>query len=173
MFTSLLAALPSYAMYIIIGVVLVLMIVLTIIPQKKRQKQQQEMMNSLAVGTKIMTIGRMVGKITQINADNTLIVNVGTENSPTLIVIDRNAVGLVLENVAAPAPAPAPAEEPKAEESAPAIEAPAAEEVLPKKAHLSKKPKQKTQQLTKHPQQKLLQKHPSKTKAKRKTESKP
>ena len=130
MFTSLLAALPSYAMYIIIGVVLVLMIVLTIIPQKKRQKQQQEMMNSLAVGTKIMTIGRMVGKITQINADNTLIVNVGTENSPTLIVIDRNAVGLVLENVAAPAPAPAPAEEPKAEESAPAIEAPAAEEVF-------------------------------------------
>lgn len=108
MFNSLLAAWnQSYTMYIIIAVVLVLMIVLTIIPQKKRQKQQQEMMNSLAVGTKIMTIGRMVGKITQINADNTLIVNVGTENSPTLIVIDRNAVGLVLENVAAPAPAPA------------------------------------------------------------------
>lgn len=64
------------------------------------------MMDSLAVGTKIMTIGRMVGKITQINPDNTLVINVGTEFSPTLIVIDRNAVGLVLENVAAPAPAP-------------------------------------------------------------------
>ncbi len=95
-------------MYIIIGVVLVLMIVLTIVPQKKRQKQQQAMMNGLTVGTKIMTIGRLVGKITQVNADNTLVVNVGTENSPTLVVIDRNAVGLVLENVTAPAVESAP-----------------------------------------------------------------
>lgn len=75
------------------------------------------MMNSLAVGTKIMTIGRMVGKITQVNSDNTLIVNVGTENSPTLIVIDRNAVGLVLENVAS-----APVAEPAVEEPAVAID---------------------------------------------------
>ena len=92
----------SWIMWVVIAVVLVLMIVLTIVPQKKRQKQQQNMMNSLTVGTKIMTIGRMVGKITQVNADNTLIVNVGTESNPTLIVIDRQAVGLVLENVAAP-----------------------------------------------------------------------
>lgn len=112
MLSNLLAAdgnwFQQYGMIIIIVVVLVLLIVLTIIPQKKRQKQQQQMMDSLAIGTKIMTIGRMVGKITQINADNTLVINVGTESSPTLIVIDRNAVGLVLENVAAPAPAPAP-----------------------------------------------------------------
>lgn len=110
----------NWWIYIVIGVILVAMILLTIIPQKKRQKQQQEMMNSLAVGTKIMTIGRLVGKITQVNPDNTLYVNVGTDENPTIIVIDRNAVGLVLENVAAPA-APvaesaAPAEEPKAEE---------------------------------------------------------
>lgn len=111
----------NWWLYLVIGVILVAMILLTIIPQKKRQKQQQEMMNSLAVGTKIMTIGRLVGVITQINADNTLHVNVGTEANPTIIVIDRNAVGLVLQNVAAPA-APvveetvAPAEETKAEE---------------------------------------------------------
>lgn len=110
----------NWWIYIVIGVILVAMILLTIIPQKKRQKQQQEMMNSLAVGTKIMTIGRLVGKITQVNPDNTLYVNVGTDENPTIIVVDRNAVGLVLENVAAPA-APvaesaAPAEEPKAEE---------------------------------------------------------
>ena len=111
----------NWWLYLVIGVILVAMILLTIIPQKKRQKQQQEMMNSLAVGTKIMTIGRLVGVITQINADNTLHINVGTEANPTIIVIDRNAVGLVLQNVAAPA-APvieetvAPAEETKAEE---------------------------------------------------------
>ena len=115
---------PSWVIYVFIGVILVGMILLTIIPQKKRQKQQQEMMNSLTVGTKIMTIGRLVGVIVQVNADNTLHVNVGTEAQPTVIVIDRNAVGLVLQNVAAPAaPAepvvsePAPAEENKAEET--------------------------------------------------------
>ena len=122
MFASALAALenPSTIMYIVIGVVLVLMIALSIIPQRKRKKQQEQMMNSLAVGTKIMTIGRMVGKIAQVNADNTLVVNVGTDDNPTLIVIDRQAVGLVLEAVAAPAPA-AP-EAPAAEETTETIE---------------------------------------------------
>lgn len=97
-----------WIMYVVIGVVLVLMIVLTIVPQKKRQKEQQNMMNSLCVGTKLMTVGGIVGKITQVNADNTLIVNVGTEANPTLIVIDKKAVGYVLEKVAAPAPETAP-----------------------------------------------------------------
>lgn len=105
----------NWWIYIVIGVILVAMILLTIIPQKKRQKQQQEMMNSLAVGTKIMTIGRLVGKITQVNPDNTLYVNVGTDENPTIIVIDRNAVGLVLESVAAPA-APVAAETSPSEE---------------------------------------------------------
>ena len=134
--STLLAAsnIPEWVMYVIIGVVLVGMIVLTIIPQKKRQKQQQEMMNSLAVGTKIMTIGRLVGKIVQINGDNTLHVNVGTEENPTIIVIDRNAVGLVLENIAPPA-APVVADAPVSEElkteevftEEPAVEAPEAD----------------------------------------------
>ena len=120
MFASILSAegnwFSQYGMFIIIAVVLVLMIVLTVIPQKNRQKQQQEMMDSLRVGTKIMTIGRMVGKIAEIRSDNTLVINVGTDDTPTFIVIDRNAVGLVLENVAAPAPAVA--ETPAAEEPA-------------------------------------------------------
>jgi len=95
----------GWVMWVIIAVVLVLMIVLTIVPQKKRQKEQQKMMNSLAVGTKLMTVGGLVGRITQVNTDNTLIINVGTESNPTLIVIDRKAVGYILENVNAPAPA--------------------------------------------------------------------
>lgn len=89
-------------MIVVIVVVIVLMVVMTIIPQKKRQKEQQKMMDSLNVGTKLMTVGGLVGKITQVNSDNTLIVNVGTESTPTLIVIDKKAVGYVLEAVAAP-----------------------------------------------------------------------
>lgn len=118
MFVSTLAALPPWAMYVIIGVVFVVMIVLTVVPQKKRQKEQQNMLNNLAVGTKLMTVGGIVGKITQVNADNTLIVNVGTENNPTLIVIDKKAVGYVLEKVDAPQAPAAPATEEKKEENA-------------------------------------------------------
>ena len=127
--TGILGLATQYWMYIAIGAVLVVMIVLTIIPQKKRQKEQKAMMDSITVGTKIMTIGRMVGKITQVNADNTLIVNVGTENSPTYIVIDRQAVGLVLEAVPVAAPAPV-AEEPAEAPVEEVAEEPAAEEVV-------------------------------------------
>lgn len=128
----------GWIMWVIIAVVIVLMVVLTVIPQKKRQKEQQKMMSSLAVGTKLMTVGGLVGRITQVNTDNTLIVNVGTELNPTLIVIDKKAVGYVLENVAAPAPvaeAPAVAPETPAltteETPAPVEEVAPLEEVAP------------------------------------------
>ena len=141
--TNILGLATQYWMYIAIGVVLVVMIVLTIIPQKKRQKEQKAMMDSITVGTKIMTIGRMVGKITQVNADNTLIVNVGTESSPTYIVIDRQAVGLVLEAVPVAAPAAPVVEEAApvedvAEEAA-AEEAPVEEAVVVDAAEEDKK----------------------------------
>ena len=105
MSSLLIAAVPTYVMWIIIAVVLVLMIVLTIVPQKKRQKEQENMMNSLTVGTKLMTVGGMVGKVSQVNSDNTLVINVGTENYPTYIVVDRKAVAYVLEAVAQQTPA--------------------------------------------------------------------
>ena len=106
--------------YVILGVLLIGMLAMSIIPQRKRRKEHEQMMNSLTVGTKIMTIGRMVGKITQVNSDNTLMLNVGTDENPTLILIDRGAIGMVLENVPAPAVeapvAPAPVAEEKKED---------------------------------------------------------
>ena len=62
--SNLLLAMPGWVMYVILGVFLVLMIVMTIIPQKKQKKKQEEMMNSIQIGDKIMTIGGFVGKIT-------------------------------------------------------------------------------------------------------------
>ena len=98
----------DWVTWVILGVLLVGMIAMSVIPQRKRRKEHEQMMNSLTVGTKIMTIGRMVGKIAQVNTDNTLVINVGTDENPTLILIDRAAIGLVLENVAAPVAPAAP-----------------------------------------------------------------
>ncbi len=90
---------------VILAVFLVAMIVMTIVPQKKRQKQQQEMMNSLAVGTKLMTIGRLIGKIVEVNNnENTILLNVGTDDNPTLITIEKNAVGVILDAKQKPEP---------------------------------------------------------------------
>ena len=139
---SLLAADGNSTQWIMIGIVGALfvgMIIYTVFSSKKRKQQQDTMMNSLVVGTKIMTIGRMVGKITQVNSDNTLIVNVGTENNPTLIVIDRQAVGLVLENANVPQPAPAPAADLPQDEPVKAEEAPQ-EEAKPEDADLVEDP---------------------------------
>ena len=102
--------------YLILGVLLVGMMAMTIIPNRKRRKEHEQMMNSLTVGTKVMTIGRMVGKIAQVNSDNTFVLNVGTDENPTLILIDRGAIGMVLESVAAPTIEETPAEETKDED---------------------------------------------------------
>ena len=77
----------------ILGIFFVLMIVMTIIPQKKQKKKMAEMFSSLAVGDKVMTIGGFVGSIVEIDAPNDrYIVNVGTEESPTYVVIIKNAI---------------------------------------------------------------------------------
>lgn len=109
---------------VVLGVLLVGMVVMTIIPQKKRQKQQQQMMSSLGVGTKIMTIGRMVGKIVSMNnADNTIVLNVGTEQNPTYITIEKNGVGIIMEGGITPVePQPIPIEEEKKAEEQQLVE---------------------------------------------------
>lgn len=90
----------NWVMLVILGGFFVLMMVMTILPQKKRQKQMQEMMAGLVVGTKVMTIGRMIGKIVSIDTStNQIILNVGTEENPTLITIDKAGIGYVMDKI--------------------------------------------------------------------------
>lgn len=83
----------DWYIWIILGVVFVGMILMTVIPQRKQKKKMQEMMSSLSVGDKIMTIGGFVGTITEINNDNDrFTINIGSEEEPVNVVIVRNAV---------------------------------------------------------------------------------
>lgn len=111
---------PSWVMWVILGAAFVLMIAMTIIPRKKQQKQTQNMMNSLKVGDKIMTIGRIVGDIVAIDdANNTVTIQSGEGEKASILVIDKLAIGMVVnQNGAAPAAAPvAPKKEEKEEEA--------------------------------------------------------
>ena len=83
----------NWVMIAILGVFFVIMIVMTVIPQRKQKKKMQDMMNSIAVGDKIMTIGGFIGTITEINTDtDRYTINVGTEENPVNVVIVKNAV---------------------------------------------------------------------------------
>ncbi|MEG1612779.1 MAG: preprotein translocase subunit YajC [Clostridia bacterium] len=90
----------SYLPIILIGGFFVIMMVMTIVPQKKKQKQMQTMLDNLAVGDKVMTIGRMIGNVTFIDTEKKqVVINVGTEASATLVTIDRNAIGYIIDSV--------------------------------------------------------------------------
>ncbi len=77
---------------IIMAVFLVLILVTSYLPQKKRQKEMMNMLSNLTVGDEIKTIGGMIGKITAIEESGLLVINVGTEENPTLIKIDKVAI---------------------------------------------------------------------------------
>ena len=97
----------SWLIWVIFAVMIVVMILLTAIPNKKRQKEYNQMINSLHVGTKIMTIGRMIGTITKLYDDGTLELDVGTPGNPVIITISRDAIST---NLTAQAEAKAQAE---------------------------------------------------------------
>lgn len=107
---------PAWAMWVILGVAFVLMIAMTIIPRKKQQKQKQNMMDNLKVGDKVMTIGRIVGVITAIdNTTNTVTIQSGEGEHASILVIDKLAIGMVI-NPNAPQPKQEVKQEEKKEE---------------------------------------------------------
>ena len=88
----------SWVFIAVLGVAIVGMVLLTIIPNKRRQKDYQKMQDELRPGTRIMTIGRMVGKVVRVNDDGkTLEVDVGTPSAPVVITMSREAVGVNLD----------------------------------------------------------------------------
>lgn len=107
---------PAWAMWVILGVAFVLMIAMTIIPRRKQQKQTQNMMDNLKVGDKVMTIGRIVGVITAIdNTTNTVTIQSGEGEHASILVIDKLAIGMVI-NPNAPQPKQEVKQEEKKEE---------------------------------------------------------
>ena len=98
MISSILAAdASSIVMIVVLLVLFVGMMLISIIPQKKKQKEYAAMQEAIKVGTRIMTIGRLVGTVVAINTDNTIEVDIGAKGSPVVIVINREGIGLNLD----------------------------------------------------------------------------
>ena len=103
---------------------------------KKKRKEAQDMMNNLQPGIKIKTIGGICGYLVEVNdAENTFILETGTENNKCYIKFDKGAI-YQTGSATASAPAtpvkkeekPAVKEEVKVEEPTPeVVEAPVEE----------------------------------------------
>ena len=87
----------SWIMIVVLLVLFVGMMAISIIPQKKKQKEYQQMQSAIKVGTRVMTIGRLVGTVVAINTDGTLEVDIGAKGTPVIIVINREGIGLNLD----------------------------------------------------------------------------
>lgn len=125
--------------YIIMAVIVVAIIGLFVwqtFANKKKRKEAQEMMNNLQPGIKIKTIGGICGYLVEVNdAENTFILETGTEDNKCYIKFDKGAI-YQTGSAAASTPAtpvkteekPVVKEEVKVEEPAPeVVEAPVEE----------------------------------------------
>ena len=78
--------------FLIIGLMVVAMYFVMIRPQMKRQKELKAMMDALAKGDEVATVGGILGKIVKVgDAYITLEIATGTE-----VLIQRSAVTLLL-----------------------------------------------------------------------------
>lgn len=64
------------------GFFFALMYFLIVRPQKKRQKQMTELRESIKTGDTVVTIGGIVGKVMNVNADD-VVLDVGYKNKMT------------------------------------------------------------------------------------------
>lgn len=87
----------SWIMLAVLGGLFVLMLVMTILPNKKRKKQAQEMMSTIKAGVKVKTIGGFVGTVFSVDdAANMIVLNMGTDENPIMVNLDKSAIYTVL-----------------------------------------------------------------------------
>ena len=75
---------PSYVMWIILGVIVVLLFVWFFFSgrkNKQRQKEYVEQLDAIAPGNKVKTAGGICGIVVEVCDDNTVIIKTGSEES--------------------------------------------------------------------------------------------
>jgi len=82
--------------WIIMGVLVIAIIGLFVwsnISNKKKRKAEQEMVTSLKIGDRVMTIGGVCGFVAQINdAENSFVLETGLEDNKSFIKFDKRAI---------------------------------------------------------------------------------
>lgn len=88
------AMLGTFAPFLLMIVVFYFLLIR---PQRKRDKEKRAMLDALAVGDKIVTIGGICGKVSKIK-DNYVFIetgNLGTEDQKSTIKLERGSIATV------------------------------------------------------------------------------
>ena len=114
--------LPSYLMWILVGVIVVGFAVWMVISSKKRKKQEQEakdLIDAVKPGNKVKTIGGVCGIVVEVNTEeNTFVLETGSETSgKSYIKFDKQAIYNTDAVVEKNAPAKANEEVPSTEDT--------------------------------------------------------
>ena len=86
----------QWIIWVVMGAFIVLMVLVSVIPQKRRQKKMNEMMAGLTVGTRIESIGGVIGTIVEISGDQ-VVINAGY-NDRQLMTLEKKAIMKVVES---------------------------------------------------------------------------
>lgn len=76
-----------------IGSIFLVLYFFMIRPQSKKQREQRKFMDSVQKGDKIVTIGGMHGRVSKLNEDDTLLMEV---DANTKIKIEKSSISLEL-----------------------------------------------------------------------------
>jgi preprotein translocase YajC subunit len=72
--------------------VIVVMFGFQIISGRKKNKQREELLNSMGPGTKVLTAGGMYGTIRSVLPEGKVVLDVGTPEAETLIVLSKQGI---------------------------------------------------------------------------------
>ena len=108
------------AFIIILVAMLAIMYLLLIRPQRAKQRAAQEMLNRLAPGDEVLTVGGMYGDVIEVEEDK-VVLEIAED---VHIEVSRQAIARIIQDEP---PAVADADEPDADEEADADEEPEAE----------------------------------------------
>lgn len=82
----------NYGLIIIVFIALIVMMVVSSRSQKKRQKQYQDMLNGIAPGSRVRTIGGIYGTVTSVK-DDVVFVSVGPDK--VRLVFTKQAIASI------------------------------------------------------------------------------
>lgn len=87
---------PSWVMYVILGVILVAWIVFSYFTNKKRRAKAEAetaKRNAIKPGFKVTTIGGIVGTVVEVDEENnTFVLQTGNDEHPSLLTFDKLAI---------------------------------------------------------------------------------
>lgn len=78
---------------IILGLLVIMAVFMFILPNRRNRKKAQTMMETLKVGSKVTTIGGIIGIVTEIDETaNSLVIETGSKDHPSQMQFTRNAI---------------------------------------------------------------------------------